>query len=81
MCVVPGLSEPQLPNLEYRAVLTFRDVSHPWVNSNSVWEALTPNLFIYTALHMLLSAFEFEETTARGGLELKLRHPQQWFSK
>lgn len=40
---------------------------------------LTPSLFIYTALHMLLCAFEFKEMIARGRLELKLQHPDSGF--
>lgn len=85
-CVWPrarngSLSEPQLPNLQCRAVFTFWVVSCPWVNSNMSGRLLTPNLFILTALHMLLSAFEFKQVTERGGLALKLQQPGQWFSQ
>lgn len=76
-----SLSEPQLPNREYRAVFTFWVVSYPWVNNNSVRKAAGHRLFIFTALPMSLSAFEFKGMAARDGLEPKLQHPRQWFSQ
>lgn len=48
-----SLSKPQLLNLEYRAVITFRVISYSWVNNNSVWESAdTKPFYLYGSSHV-----------------------------